>query len=424
MPRKNPPDDNKPLSVAQARGKVARAMRDLTAGHDPGPVTFRLKRTRKADETYPLRLTRQQRESMIRATRIKNKVKERLRQAGDDSQVIGFTLKELDHLNDEIGQAALYAPGPDKRQLVTVLRRVSDLLAEEHAGVFEGIVPTTRKTAPKAGDLVYQFKVTLLDVKPAVWRRIRVPDGTLADLHGYIQAAFGWWDYHLHQFDIDGERYGPLAPDDMDFGLEAIDETGVTLGRLIPKSGRKPRWVYEYDFGDGWRHEVLFEGFVTADPKAKYPQCVEGERARPPEDCGGPWGYADYLAAIRDPGHDRHGEMLGWRRPFDPEAFDAKKATKDMFPWFEFSDAVSEFQQALYDNGWVAPSFDWGEWQDAAREYVERPEKIGSADAAVVQNLLTTHVRKERFCEGHLAAMFENGHVVALLRRSRRSGRT
>ena len=85
------------------------------------------------------------------------------------------------------------------------------------------------------------------------------------------------------------------------------------------------------------------------------------------------------------------------------------------FPWFEFSESVSEFQQALYDNGWIAP-FDWGAWQETAREYVENPGKIESADATTIQKLLTTHIRKERFCEGHLAAMFENGHIVGLLR--------
>ena len=330
MPRKKAPDNSKPLSVEQARGKVAKAVRDLGAGNDPGPVTFRLKRTGKADATYPLRLTRQQRESMIHATQIKNKVKKRLKAAGDGTQIVGFTLKELDHLNDELGQAALYAPGPDKKRLVAVLHKVTEQLSEEHAGVFRGVMPKTRKTAPKKGDLIYQFKVTLLDIKPAIWRRIQVPDCTLADLHEYIQAAFGWWNYHLHQFDIDGKRYGPPAPDDMDFGLEMIDETDVLLSKLIPKSGRKSRWVYEYDFGDGWRHEVLFEGFPSVDPKAKYPQCVEGQRACPPEDCGGPWGYADYLAAIADPKHEQHEEMLQWRGPFDPEAFDATKATREM----------------------------------------------------------------------------------------------
>ncbi len=87
------------------------------------------------------------------------------------------------------------------------------------------------------------------------------------------------------------------------------------------------------------------------------------------------------------------------------------------FPWFELSESVTEFMQALYDNGWIAPSFDWTEWQDTAKEYVENPEKIESADVETIQKLFTTHIRKERFCEGHLAAMFENRHVMALLRR-------
>lgn len=329
MPRKKPTND-RPLSVEQARGKIAKAVRDLLASNDPGPITFRLKPTKKADETYPLRLTRQQRESTIHSTRIKNKLKERLKEAGDGTQVVGVTRKELDHLNDEIGQAALYAPGPDKKRLVAVLSRVAELLAEDHAGLLGKETPKARRTAPTTGDRIYQFKVTLLDIKPAIWRLIQVHDCTLADLHEYIQAAFGWENYHQHQFDIDGERYGPAAPDDRDFGLEMRDEAGVTLGRLIPKAGRKPRWVYEYDFGDGWRHEIVFEGFVPVDPKAKYPQCVEGERACPPEDCGGPWGYADYLAALRDPKHEQHEDMLEWRGPFDPEAFDPKTATREM----------------------------------------------------------------------------------------------
>lgn len=79
---------------------------------------------------------------------------------------------------------------------------------------------------------------------------------------------------------------------------------------------------------------------------------------------------------------------------------------------------MTEFQQALYDNGWIKP-FDWGEWQETARAHVEDPAKVESADAETIQKLFTTHVRKERFCEGHLAAMFENGHIVGLLRRLR-----
>ena len=89
------------------------------------------------------------------------------------------------------------------------------------------------------------------------------------------------------------------------------------------------------------------------------------------------------------------------------------------FSWFEFSKPVMQFEQALYDNGWIRASFDWTQWQETAREYVLSPEKIDSADAKTIQKLFTTHIRKERFCQGHLAAMFENGHIVALLRRLR-----
>jgi hypothetical protein len=91
---------------------------------------------------------------------------------------------------------------------------------------------------------------------------------------------------------------------------------------------------------------------------------------------------------------------------------------------YNFSDSVTEFHQALYSNGWISPSFDWGEWLDTAREYVESPEKIASADIKAIQKLLTSHVRAERFCEGTLAQMFENGHIVALLRRLRELRRT
>jgi hypothetical protein len=93
---------------------------------------------------------------------------------------------------------------------------------------------------------------------------------------------------------------------------------------------KRRRWFYEYDFGDGWRHEIVFEGYSPIAKKVKYPLCVEGERACPPEDIGGPWGYAEFLEAIADPDHERHDEFMDWRGPFDPEEFDVKKATSEM----------------------------------------------------------------------------------------------
>jgi hypothetical protein len=87
--------------------------------------------------------------------------------------------------------------------------------------------------------------------------------------------------------------------------------------------------------------------------------------------------------------------------------------------FFSFSPVVMEFTKALYEHDWVAPSFAWGRWQESAQQYVDSPEKLATADVVTIQKLFTTHVRADRFCEGHLAAMFESGHVQALLRRLR-----
>jgi len=138
----------------------------------------------------------------------------------------------------------------------------------------------------------------------------------------------GWDNYHLHQFEIGDVRYGRPTPDDFD--LEMEDETKVLLSEIIPKDGKRFQFIYEYDFGDGWRHEVLFEGNAPPEKRRKYPFCVEGERACPPEDVGGPWGYAEYVEAMADPNHEQHDEFMEWSGPFDPEAFDPKKATREM----------------------------------------------------------------------------------------------
>lgn len=329
MPRK-PPESDQSLSIDQAREKIGAAVRDLLTDKDPGTLSFRIQRNKTPSEMYPLKLTWHQRESLIKCTRIKNQLKKRLQELGEGTQVLLVTRKELDHLHGEIGQAAVYAPHRYKKRLVAVLHRVGELFAPDHQGLISAEAPQSRKRAPKQGRLLYQFQITLLDIDPAIWRRIQVPDGTLADLHNHIQAAFGWENCHLHQFEIDGERYGPLGPEDFDFSDDLLDEADVRLSALIPQSGRRSRWMYEYDFGDSWRHEVVFEGFPPADPKAKYPRCVDGARACPPEDCGGPWGYADYLAALADPEHEEHDDLLEWGGPFDPEAFDAKRATRMM----------------------------------------------------------------------------------------------
>jgi hypothetical protein len=105
-----------------------------------------------------------------------------------------------------------------------------------------------------------------------------------------------------------------------------LHETGVESAA----NALKPRWIYVYDFGDGWRHQVSFEGFVAAEPKVRNPRCTDGARACPPKDCGGPLGYPHYLEAMADADHEEHDELLEWRGPFDPERFDVNEATKAM----------------------------------------------------------------------------------------------
>ncbi len=170
---------------------------------------------------------------------------------------------------------------------------------------------------------IYQLRVTLSDVTPPVWRRFALPGGfTLDRLHRVIQHAMGWQDYHLHSFEIDGEQYGDPDPDGE---LDLRDELDVRLDSVAGKDGK---FTYIYDFGDWWEHEVVVEAVYPAEPDERYPLCLAGARACPPEDVGGAYGYASFLAALADPDHREHDSMTEWiGRPFDPEAFDRDRAT-------------------------------------------------------------------------------------------------
>jgi hypothetical protein len=166
---------------------------------------------------------------------------------------------------------------------------------------------------------VYQLKVTVRGSKPPIWRRMQVgSDTTLPKLHRILQAAMGWSDYHLHLFNIEGDDYSRPDPE---YGDDMLNERSVRLGAFVQGPGFK--FIYEYDFGDSWRHDVLVEKMLPPEAGARYPVCLTGKRACPPEDCGGIWGYANFLDAIGDPQHEEHDELLDWiGGSFDPEAFD------------------------------------------------------------------------------------------------------
>jgi hypothetical protein len=137
----------------------------------------------------------------------------------------------------------------------------------------------------------------------------------------------GWEDSHMHQFKVGKTYYGTLYPDDFDDVTMTKDEKTVAVSEVMAKP--KAKMVYEYDFGDSWEHEILLEKILPPEPGVKYPVCLDGKRACPPEDCGGTWGYADLLEAIQDPKHPEHEDRLEWiGGSFDPEAFDVGKVNR------------------------------------------------------------------------------------------------
>lgn len=174
---------------------------------------------------------------------------------------------------------------------------------------------------------IYQLKITLRDSRPPIWRRVLVPGGfSLRKLHQVVQIAMGWTDSHLHQFAVGGINYGEPHPDDE---MEMNDERRFTLDQVAPRE--KSKFTYEYDFGDGWDHEILVEKILPPEPGVKYPLCVKGKRACPPEDVGGVWGYDTFLKAIRDPDHEEHDSYLEWiGGEFDPEAFDLDEINQEL----------------------------------------------------------------------------------------------
>jgi Plasmid pRiA4b ORF-3-like protein len=166
---------------------------------------------------------------------------------------------------------------------------------------------------------IHTIKVSLRHMKPPVWRRLQVPSTTsLAELHHVIQAAMGWYDCHLHQFEANGREYADPA-----HMIEATsDEARCTLARM--RAG--DRFTYWYDFGDDWWHDIVVESVDRADPALTYPRCVTGRRACPPEDCGGPGGFNELVRALGDDKHPEHEAYREWIEiGYDPACFDLDK---------------------------------------------------------------------------------------------------
>ena len=189
---------------------------------------------------------------------------------------------------------------------------------------------------------IYQFKITLLDVEPPIWRRIQVDNFmTLRRLAAILLAVMGWSNSHLHQFKIGGKEYGMPDPDGLHDSKDFTDEKKKKLRDFSEDDLKK--FTFLYDFGDGWTHEVELEKVLDYSTKGIQPKCLDGARNCPPDDCGGTGGYERFLEAIRNPEHPEHEDMLRWiGGKFDPEAFSPRRINRALSNVHEVETAFDE----------------------------------------------------------------------------------
>ncbi len=250
-------------------------------------------------------------------------------------QPVQFSLDDWDHFCDYLAAEANHTQDKRLEKKIDALSNKVQKILDTYTDAESSKTIKTDKGVKKAkpsSETVFQFKITLRESHPPIWRRIQVKDCSLDELHEHIQLAMGWTNSHLHQFIVGDVRYGDaeMLDDGWNDEQEIIDSQKTKISQIIPNIGKRFRFDYEYDFGDGWEHEILFEGRLQRETGTRYPLCVEGERACPPEDIGGIYGYVDYLEALNDPKHERHEEFMEWQGPFDPEAFNTQAATKEM----------------------------------------------------------------------------------------------
>jgi len=178
------------------------------------------------------------------------------------------------------------------------------------------------------------FKIQLLDISPAIWRKFVVPsDFSLHKFHQVIQAVMGWYDYHLYAFTIGKTRYQMPDPDDPGaaFGsrYQIVNSKKVSLEmlELLPKQ----QITYEYDFGDGWTHSIVFEKVINEASASDIPICLDGRRNCPPEDCGSYPGYEELCEAMKNPESKRAKELIDWvGGVYEPEYFNLEEINFDL----------------------------------------------------------------------------------------------
>jgi Plasmid pRiA4b ORF-3-like protein len=181
-----------------------------------------------------------------------------------------------------------------------------------------------RKAGTSAGGNAFQLKITLRYITPPIWRRLVVPDNlSLGSLHNLIQRVMGWGGGHMHEFRMPARGFGPPL---RTFGYEGEDEDAMLLRDILVRKGQM--LLYEYDFGDGWLHGIQLEKLLPLEPGHRYPVCLAGARACPPDDCGGSPGYYQLLEALQNPAAKGNKELLEWCGEWDPESFDLESVNR------------------------------------------------------------------------------------------------
>jgi Plasmid pRiA4b ORF-3-like protein len=275
---------------------------------------------RKAVSEYPVRLSILQRRLIAGLV---PEISSRLKLSEHNQRVIALDETEWSAVYEKVRSATNpNAFDKSSRALQQAIVSIRSVIEE---GTRSGYIPLTRR--------LYQFKITLRHIRPIIWRRIQVKNCSLDRLHEHIQTAMGWTNSHLHHFQIAGTYYGdPMLMEESFDEMNYQDSTTAKIKDVLPRGGKRFVFEYEYDFGDSWSHEVLFEGCLRAEAGGRYPLCVEGERACPPEDIGGASGFQEFLEDLTDPkSEEERADLIDWvGGVFDPGAFDAAKTTMRM----------------------------------------------------------------------------------------------
>lgn len=180
------------------------------------------------------------------------------------------------------------------------------------------------------GKKIYQIQISLLGSKPKIWRRVLIQsDMLLSDFHKVIQTSMGWTNSHLHQFIKNETCYSEKMPDDITWEeLGNVDYQKMKVSDLL--INEEERILYEYDLGDGWKHDIILEKILPGEEnELGKPICLAGRMNCPPEDCGGIGGYSDMLGILKNHGHEEYESFIEWLGgKFDPEHFNLNKVNK------------------------------------------------------------------------------------------------